>query len=90
MKNHIDILTAQDQMQAYIIMNLNRIQNLIKPYKIQRDALMLSESGLWHIEIDEQYKKILRSVIAVDLSINLSITPLDALLFVEDLDVNQL
>lgn len=89
MKN-TDIVTAQEQMQAYIIMNLNRIQNLIKPYKIQRDALMLSESGLWHIEIDEQYKKILRSVIAVDLSINLSITPLDALLFVEDLDVNQL
>lgn len=89
MKN-TDIVTAQDQMQAYIIMNLNRIQNLIKPYKIQRDALMLSESGLWHIEIDEQYKKILRSVIAVDLACNLQITPLDALLFVENLDVNQL
>lgn len=85
-----NIFTQEEIMQHYIIANLNRIQVIIKPYKLQRDAKMLQESGLWHIDIQNQYNSILRSVIAVDMAQNLQITPLDALLFCEALDVAQL
>lgn len=91
MNKNDNIYSREEICQHYIISNINRIQNIIKPYKLQRDALMLSESGVWHIDIQQQYNKILKSVIAVDMAVNIpGLTPLEALLFTEQLNIEEL
>jgi hypothetical protein len=85
-----EIYSQEEIMQHFVVANIFLIQKLLSPYKLQRDALLASEKGLFHIDIEEQYVKILRSVLAVYLCQNLQITPLESLIFCEQLNVKDL
>lgn len=86
----VEIISKEEQIQNYIVGNLFEIQQLVKPYRLQRDALLTQEQGIWHLDVQSQYRKIIKSVIAVNLAQALQITPLDALLAVEELRVDDL
>jgi len=88
MKTNENVIYSQEEiMQHFIVANVFLIQKLFSPYKLQRDALLANEKSLFHIDIEQQYVKILRSVLAVYMCQNLQITPLDALIFVEQMKV---
>lgn len=89
MKTNDNIYTQEEQMQHFVVANIFLIQKLLSPYKLQRDALLASEKGLFHIDIESQYVKILRSVLAVYMCQNLQITPFEALVFTESLNIGE-
>lgn len=86
----IEILTAEERIQSFIINNLLDIQRLIKPYRELRDALLDKEDGLYHIDIRNQYGVTIRSIIAVYCAQHLQITALEAIMVIQELDVNQI
>lgn len=86
----MEIYTKQEVMEHFIIMNVPRLQQIIQPYKDQRQAYLDKEDGIWHSDINNQFEKIIRSVIVADMCLNLPITTLDALVFIEEVDINQI
>lgn len=85
-----DILTAEERIQSFVINNLLDIQRLIKPYRELRDALLDKEEAALHFDIRNQYKETIRSIIAIYCAQHLQITPLEAIMVIQELDISQI
>lgn len=85
------IKTQQELIMECIYANLQHYQKLIVPYREQRKLLLAKEESIWHNDIMNQYGKIIRSVILTDLMMRLQgLDVLEAMIFLEDMDVEQL
>ena len=82
--------TIEEIMSHYLVANLLRLQQITKDYKTQRDALLVKEDGIWHNDINAQYKTIIKSVIMVDMAQNLPVNALEILIFMENVDITKI
>ena len=85
-----EVYTTQERMQAYIIANLWRIQQIIAPLKTRRDSLLEDEDSLFRDDIKKQYIDRVAGALLTDMCIHLPVDALEALCFIEELNLEEL
>lgn len=81
--------SVQQSIFLFLLYNQEHFKSLVEPFKTRREAHLKQEDSSFHEEIREQYDAFVRSLIVDEITNNLAISTEDAMIMVEDLNLNE-
>lgn len=76
-----------EKIKTYLVDNREHIENLLKPYKKEKEQLLLKHESIMKPLIEDEFNFVCRRVISNDLAVNGRFNPKEALYASEILDL---
>lgn len=81
--------TVEDSIFMYLVYNQERFKIELNQFVKQRDSLLKSEDSSFHAEIQEQFKAYTHSVLVDNVTKHLAISSEDAIIVIENLNLDE-
>lgn len=81
--------TTKNNIIAYLIHSQDHVKNLIHPYRKQKKDLLKLEDRVFHKDVEDQFKDLVKWIIIRDIVSNAQVTTEDALLIVEEMNIEE-
>lgn len=80
---------VQQSIFLFLMYNQEHFKNRVAPFKSQKETLLNNEDSSFHEEIKEQYESFVRKMIVDEVTGHLAISTEDAIIMIEDLNLNE-